>query len=145
MKQQKANGNVGDRETGRATILDKVMAIVILAAFSTHIYCYWYWLNGGEGLQVKGKQLYYISLYSALSILLFCVQILSKGFFLNLVSGLCLAGSNSLLLIEFMGKPEYWGVNELWVFLSTVGVSFLALIVLNEVKKNINDGINNLE
>ena len=61
------------------------------------------------------------------------------------VMGVCVAASNSFILIEFMGNPEYWSTTELWIFISTVFVSFLSSIVLNELKKNINDGVNNFE
>lgn len=69
---------------------------------------------------------------------------LAKEFILTLITGVCMAGSNALLLIEFMGKPEMWGNDEMYIFITTIGVTFGSIIVLQEVKKHINDGLDNL-
>jgi glycerol-3-phosphate acyltransferase PlsY len=136
---------VAGRGTDKSKFTERVVAMLILSAFITHIYCYWFYLNSGKGLEIRGKHLYYLSLYGALSITGVAVQIVSTSALLSGVMGVCVAASNSFILIEFMGNPEYWSTTELWIFISTVFVSFLSSIVLNELKKNINDGVNNFE
>lgn len=108
--------------------------VVMLGFFLAHVYCYWIWLNGGKDV-MGNVNLYYVSIYAALSSVCVVIQLVAKSVTLTVCAGTCLAISNSFLLIEFLGKPEYWGVNELWLFVSTVTVSFLAAIVLNELKK----------
>ena len=124
--------------------IERFGAFIILAFFLSHIYCYWIYLNGGKS-KVGDINLYYVSIYCVASVLCVVVQFVSKTAILTVIGGICLAISNSFLLVEFLGKPEYWGMNELYMFISTVSVSFLAAIVFNELKKRLNDGSNNLD
>ena len=89
--------------------------------------------------------LYYVSLYSVVSVLCVILQFNSRSLLLTVTGGICLAISNSFLLVEFLGKPEFCGMSELYMFVSTVAVSFLAAIVFNELKKWLNDGGSNLD
>lgn len=124
--------------------VQNIGGIIVLAFFLAHIYCYWIWLNGGKS-KVGEINLYYVSLYSVVSVLCVVLQLAAKSTLLTVIAGTCLAISNSFLLVEFLGKPELWGNNELYMFISTVSVSFLAAIVFNELKKKLNDGSGNLD
>lgn len=124
--------------------VQNIGGLVMLAFFLAHGYCYWIYLNGGKS-KIGQINLYYVSVYSIMSVLCIVVQFTSRTTLLTVISGCCLAISNSLLLVEFLGKPEYWGTSELYMFISTVSVSFLAAIVFNELKKRLNDGGSNLD
>lgn len=124
--------------------VQNIAAITVLAFFLAHIYCYWIFLNGGKS-KFGSVNLYYVSLYSVVSVLCVILQFTSRSLLLTVTGGICLAISNSFLLVEFLGKPEFWGMSELYMFVSTVAVSFLAAIVFNELKKWLNDGGSNLE
>jgi hypothetical protein len=123
--------------------LQNIGGLVILASLLAHGYCYWIFLNGGKA-KAGSVNLYYVSLYSVVSVFSIVVQLVSTTMILTVAGGICLAGFNSFLLVEFLGKPEYWGLNELYMFISTVSVSFLAAIVFNELKKKLNDGSSNM-
>lgn len=123
--------------------LQNIGGLVILASLLAHGYYYWIFLNGGKS-KAGSINLYYVSLYSVVSVFSIVVQMVSRTMILTVAGGICLAVSNSFLLVEFLGKPEYWGMNELYMFISTVSVSFLAAIVFNELKKKLNDGSSNM-
>lgn len=124
--------------------LQNIGGLVMLAFFLAHGYCYWIYLNGGKS-KIGEINLYYVSVYSIMSVLCIVVQLTSRTTLLTVLSGCCLSITNSFLLVEFLGKPEYWGMNELYMFISTVSVSFLAAIVFNELKKKLNDGSRNMD
>jgi hypothetical protein len=125
-------------------LLNRIFGVVLLGFFIAHIYCYYIYLNGGK-TKFNDINIYYVSLYAIVSSMCIVIQLLSKGVFLTVIAGCCLAVSNSFLLVEFMGKPYLWGYSELSMFISTVIVSFLAAIVFNEIKKSLNDGYNNVD
>ena len=112
---------------------ENIGSVIILFFFTAHLYCYLTYLNGGKS-DYHSINLYYVSMYSTVITLCIALQIIAKSQILYVVTGSIMAVCNSFLLVEFLGKPELWGYAELFMFISTIAVSFLASIVLHLIK-----------
>jgi hypothetical protein len=106
-----------------------LIAILLVAFSSTHLYSYVYWP------EYKSVNIYYISLYSMFYALSTALSFLARHKALKVVVGLILSGSGYCLYLEFAGDPKDWSLAQRWIGAFVLLNGLMFTLIIEKLKK----------